>query len=390
MADESGVDESGVDESGAAPPVTELQTSSRDRDQLASRLEAWLGTTLPAEAAPRITDLSGTAANGMSSETLLFDAEWTDHGLERHTERLVARLSPSERDVPVFPSYDLGTQFSTIRRVAELTDVPVPPVRWWEPDPAAIGSPFFVMDRVDGRVPPDILPYNFGDSWLYDAGPDQQQHLQDATVAAIAGVHAIDRPAERFAELRPDVPGGTALRRRVAVTHDWYDFAAGGGYRSSLVERALAWLGDHWPDHEGDTVLSWGDSRIGNVIYDGFDPVALLDWEMVGLGPRELDVAWLIYGHRVFEDIAAGMGLEGMPGFLRADDVGTTYESLTGHGVRDLAWYGTYAAVQYAIVFLRVGARQVHFGEATMPDDVDDLIMNREPLERMLAGTYWS
>jgi aminoglycoside phosphotransferase (APT) family kinase protein len=379
-----------VDDSGAAPPVTELRTSSRDRDELASRLEAWLATILPSGAGPRITDLAGTAANGMSSETLLFDAEWTDDGGGRRTERLVARLSPSERDVPVFPRYDLGAQFSTIRRVAELSDVPVPAVRWWEPDAAAIGAPFFVMDRVDGRVPPDILPYNFGDSWLYDATPDEQRHLQDTTVATIAGLHAIDSPAERFAELVPDVPGDTPLRRRVALTHGWYEFAAGDGFRSPLVERVLAWLGDHWPDHEGEAVLSWGDSRIGNVIYDAFDPVAVLDWEMAGLGPRELDVAWLIYGHRIFEDIAAGMDLGGMPGFLRADDVAATYESLAGQAVRDLAWFGTYAAVQYAIVFLRVGARQVHFGEATMPDTVDDLIINREPLERMLAGTYWS
>ena len=40
-------------------------------------------------------------------------------------------------------------------------------------------------------------------------------------------------------------------------------------------------------------------------------------------------------------------------------------------------------------MFLRTGHRQVHFGEVDEPDDVDDLVMNREPLERMLAGAYW-
>jgi aminoglycoside phosphotransferase (APT) family kinase protein len=379
----------------ASPRVTELQRSSRDRDQLAARLVGWLAATLPAGSSPRITSLEGTAANGMSSETLLFEAMWHDVTGDAtvggpHAERLVARLAPGEQDVPVFPRYDLGLQFETIRRVADLTDVPVPRVWWWEPDPAAIGAPFFVMSQVDGRVPPDIMPYNFGDSWLYDATPAEQRHLQDATVSAIARLHAIDRPAERFADLTPDQPGDTPLRRRVAVTRDWYDFAARDGFRSPLVERALAWLDGHWPSSEGETVLSWGDSRIGNVIYDGFEPAAILDWEMAALGPRELDVAWLIYGHRIFEDIAAGYGLGGMPGFLRADDVASTYESLTGHAVRDLVWYGTYAAVQYAIVFLRTGARSVHFGETPMPDAVDDLIMNREPLERMLAGAYWS
>jgi hypothetical protein len=40
-------------------------------------------------------------------------------------------------------------------------------------------------------------------------------------------------------------------------------------------------------------------------------------------------------------------------------------------------------------VFLRTGARSIHFGEAEMPPAVDDLILNREPLEAMLAGRYW-
>ncbi len=380
-----------ADDAGAeGHRVTQLQRSSRDRGEVQQRLAAWLATKLPDDASPRITALEGTSANGMSSETLLFDATWKDDDGVPRDRRLVARLAPGAHDVPVFPRYDLGRQFEAIRLVGELTDVPVPPVWWSEPDAAAIGSPFFVMSRVDGRVPPDIMPYNFGDSWLYDAAPDDQRHLQDATVGVIARLHAVDRPIERFAFLSPGTEGATPLRRRVAVTREWYEFAADDGFRSPLVERAFVWLDDHWPTDESEPVLCWGDSRIGNVMYDGFDPVAVLDWEMATLGPRELDVAWLVYGHRIFEDIAASLDLGGMPGFLRGDDVATTYESSTGHGARHLDWYGTYAALQYAIVFLRTGARSVHFGETEMPGAVDDLIMNREPLERMLAGTYWS
>jgi aminoglycoside phosphotransferase (APT) family kinase protein len=381
MADDAGA---------AAQQVTQLQRSSRDRDEVQARLAAWLTGKLPEGASPRITALEGTSANGMSSETLLFDATWNDEGGTARDQRLVARLAPGVHDVPVFPRYDLGTQFEAIRLVGELTDVPVPAVWWSEPDPAAIGSPFFVMSRVDGRVPPDVMPYNFGDSWLYDATPADQRHLQDATVGVIARLHAVDRATERFAFLAPDSEGATPLHRRVAVTRDWYEFAAADGFRSPLVERTFAWLDDHWPADQTAPVLCWGDSRIGNVMYDEFDPVAVLDWEMATLGPRELDVAWLIYGHRIFEDLATALDLGGMPDFLRAGHVAATYESLTGHGLRDLTWYGTYAALQYAIVFLRTGARSVHFGETEMPDTVDDLIMNREPLERMLAGTYWS
>ena len=366
-----------------------MQRSTRDRERLRADLERWLATRLPAGAAPRVESLEGTSSNGMSSETLLFDAAWAAGGAARRRERLVARLAPDAGDVPVFPSYDLGRQFDVIRLVGELTDVPVPPVWWSEPDPGPIGAPFFVMGRVDGRVPPDVMPYTFGDNWLHDADPADQRRLQDATVDVLARLHAVPDPEGRFAFLAPDVRGHSPLRRRVAHTRAWYDYASGDGLRSPLVERTFAWLDEHWPADEGGTVLAWGDSRIGNVLYDGFTPAAVLDWEMATLGPRELDVAWLIYAHRVFEDLAGALGLPGMPGFLRADDVAARYEALTGHAPRDLAFYGTYAAVQYAIVFLRTGARSIHFGEAEMPPAVDDLILNREPLEAMLAGRYW-
>ncbi len=348
--------------------ATELRRSSRDHEEIRRRLEAWLATRLPAGAAPTIPTLEGTSANGMSSETLLFDARWMHDGGPR-SERLVARVAPDADDVPVFPSYDLVQQSEAIRRVGELTSVPVPPVWWSEPDPSAIGAPFFVMGRVDGQVPPDVMPYNFGASW---------------------GLHAIDRPGELFAFLDPGTAGNTPLRRRVARTRDWYDFAACGGFASPLIERGFAWLDDHWPSDEGSAVVCWGDSRIGNAMYRDFVPIAVLDWEIATLGPRELDVAWLVYGHRIFEDIAATLGLPGMPDFLRRDAVVATYESLTDHPPRDLDFFGTYAALQYSIVFLRTGHRQVHFGEIAMPADVDDLIINREPLERMLAGTYWT
>ena len=374
---------------GTPSEITELRRSSRDRAELTERLCAWLRSTLPPGSEPTISGVEGTSANGMSSETLLFDAAWTQDGAPIE-HRLVARVAPGAEDVPVFPRYDLPAQFRAIQLVSELTDVPVPTVWWCEPDPAPLGAPFFVMSRVDGRVPPDVMPYNFGDSWLYDAAPDDQRHLQDATVDVLARLHAIDRPAERFPFLVPDAPGDTLLRRRVETTRAWYRFAATDGFTSPLVERAFAWLDEHWPSAEGEAVLSWGDSRIGNMMFDGFDPVAVLDWEMAGVGPRELDVAWLIYGHRIFEDIAAQMGLGGMPHFLRLDDVAGTYEALTGHSLVDLTWYTTYAALQYAIVFLRTGARSVHFGEVERPGATDDLIMNRDGLERMLAGTYWS
>jgi aminoglycoside phosphotransferase (APT) family kinase protein len=368
-----------------------VQRSGRDPAQLRPRLEQWLAGRLPAGAEPAILDVRPTSATGMSSETLLFEASWKD-GDQVHTEELVARLEPRPEDVPVFPEYDLERQAEALRRVAALTAVPVPKVWWYEDDPAAIGSPFFVMSRVEGQVPPDVMPYNFGDSWLYDLPPGEQRALQDAAVGIVAQLHAIDQP-EQIDFLQLDHPGpddDSPLRRHVAKTRRWYDFAAGDGCRSPLVEQGFEWLEAHWPRDEGPPVLAWGDARIGNVMFQGTRPVGVFDWEMAAVGPRELDVAWLIWAHRNFEDIATELNLPGMPHFLRRDDVVDTYQQLTGHELAGIDFYLAYAAVQFGIVYLRVGRRAVHFGEREMPDDPDELLINRGPLQRIVAGTYWS
>ncbi len=65
----------------------------------------------------------------------------------------------------------------------------------------------------------------------------------------------------------------------------------------------------------------WGDSRVGNVLYSDFRPVAVLDWEMAVLGPREMDVAWIIFAHMVFQELAGLAGLPGLPDFMREADV---------------------------------------------------------------------
>jgi len=362
-----------------------MRRSSRDPEVLRTRLQEWLGRQLGVSTSPVVHDLSGTEANGMSSDTLLFRATWHDDD-GPHDEALVARVAPDNADVPVFPTYDLPGQFETVRLVRELSTAPVPEPLWCEPDASLLGAPFFVMRRVDGQIPPDVLPYPFGGNWLYDATPGDQQRLQASTVQAIAALHEIADAPQRFAFLERDDRGDTHLRRHVAHTRAWYDMVAADGCRSELVESGFAWLEQHWPADTDNAVLSWGDARIGNVIYRDFTAVALLDWEMAGLGPRELDVAWLVVAHEVFQELAAMLELAGMPDFLREEDVCNHYTALTGHEPRDLDFYRRYAALQWGIVFLRTGRRQAHFGEREMPADPEELIYNRPQLLRLFAG----
>jgi len=124
-------------------------------------------------------------------------------------------------------------------------------------------------------------------------------------------------------------------------------------------------------------------------MYRDFEPVAVLDWEMAALAPPEVDLGWMIFLHRFFQDIAAGMGLPGLPDFLVRDRVAGTYEDLSGYSPRDLDWYTTYAAVRHGIVMTRVGFRTAAFGQGEIPEDIDDLVMHRRALEAMLGGTYW-
>src|SRR4029078_5366990 len=104
--------------------------------------------------------------------------------------------------------------------------------------------PFFVMERVDGVVPPDVLPYNFGDSWLYDASREEQARLQRTAVGILAAIHAIDRPADELAFLQLDRPGDTALARHVADLRAYYDWVA-AGLHSPLLEPPVTRLEEY-------------------------------------------------------------------------------------------------------------------------------------------------
>ncbi|QNI06058.1 phosphotransferase family protein [Mycobacterium kubicae] len=370
----------------AVEDVGRLQRSSRDVTTLPALLSRWLATVLPGATTPEVLVESGIDSTGMSSETIVFTARWQQDG-QPVEQKLVARVAPSVADVPVFPTYRLDHQFEVIRQVGELTDVPVPRVRWIETTGGVLGTPFFLMDYVEGVVPPDVMPYTFGGNWFADAPPDRQRALQDATVAVLARLHSIPQAENTFGFLTEGSRGDTALRRHFNWVRSWYDFAVPDIGRSPLLERTFDWLEEHWPhDTAGrEPVLLWGDARIGNVLYRDFAPVAVLDWEMVTLGPRELDVAWIIFAHMVFQELAGLATLPGLPEVMREEDVRETYQRLTGTDLGDLHWFYVYSGVMWACVFMRTGARRVHFGEVEKPNDVESLFYHAGLMKRLIG-----
>lgn len=366
--------------------VDRLQRSSRDVTTLPAVMSQWLSTVLPGGATPEVTVESGVDSTGMSSETIILTARWQQDGRPIE-QKLVARVAPSAEDVQVFPTYRLDHQFEVIRQVGELTDVPVPPVRWLEPTGDVLGTPFFVMDYVEGVVPPDVMPYTFGNNWFADAPADRQRELQDATVGVLAKLHSIPNAENTFGFLSEGLDGDSALRRHFNWVRSWYDFAVPDIGRSPLLETTFAWLEDNWPAEVAaqEPVLLWGDARVGNVLYRDFRPVAVLDWEMVTLGPRELDVAWMIYAHMVFQELTGLAGMPGLPEVMREEDVRATYARLTGVETGDLNWFYVYSGVMWACVFMRTGARRVHFGETEKPENVESLFYHAG-LMRSLIG----
>lgn len=366
--------------------IERLQRSSRDVTTLPAVMPKWLSTVLPGGVTPEVIVESGVDSTGMSSETIILTARWPEGG-QPLEQKLVARVAPTADDVQVFPTYRLDHQFDVIRMVGELTDVPVPPVRWLEPTGDVLGTPFFLMDYVDGVVPPDVMPYTFGNNWFADAPAERQRELQDATVGVLATLHSIPNAEKTFSFLTEGMKGDTALRRHYNWVRSWYDFAVPDIGESPLIERSFQWLEDHWPGEVAarEAVLLWGDSRVGNVLYRDFRPVAVLDWEMVTLGPRELDVAWIIYAHMVFQELTDLAGLPGLPEVMREEDVRDTYRRLAGVDVGDLRWFYVYSGVMWACVFMRTGARRVHFGETDKPDDVESLFYHAELMKRLIA-----
>jgi aminoglycoside phosphotransferase (APT) family kinase protein len=351
----------------------------RDLEEVGPAREKWARAVLGSDA--QVSE-AGSPGNGMSSETVLFEMT-----LGGETERYAARLAPMPEVYPVFPEYDIDLQAKCMRLVQARTDVPVPDVRWVELDPQWLGTPFLVMRRVDGDAPPDIPPYVFG-GWVADAPPETRAAMQRDTLQVLKKLHELSPSNADLAFLARPKHGDTALRQQLGYQRWYYDWAR-EDTSYPLIDRTFEWLDANWPV-EGETVLNWGDARVGNVLYRDFAPIAVLDWEMATIGPREVDLAWMIFLHTFFHDMAVAFGLPGMTDFMQWDSVIAEYEELTGHKVENLEWFTVYAALRFAIVSIRTSKRGIAYGTMEEPADPDDLVMFRGLLEKMLDGTYWS
>ena len=103
-----------------------------------------------------------------------------------------------------------------------------------------------------------------------------------------------------------------------------------GGRAHPVLAHAFEWLGRE-SGADGTIVPSWGDARIGNMIFRDFGCVAVNDWEAAALGPAELDLGWwLMFDRMSFDD----MGATRMEGFPTREEMISIYAEVSGREVR--------------------------------------------------------
>ena len=324
---------------------------TRDLDEARRKLGAWMRARMPRAIDIEIAAISEPQSSGFSNETLLVDVAWKEDGSER-SESMVVRVQPT--GFAVFPEYDLELQYRTMELLA-ATDIPVPRLFWLEKDDTGVlGAPFYVMGRIDGRVPPDNPPYHAA-GWMTEISPAERAEIWWGGIESIAKVHNLDWRAAGFDFL--DQPGPSPLERQLRYYDDYLAWA-GCGRPQPTIEQARAWLWANRPEGE-PTRLQWGDARIGNIIFDGIRPAAVLDWEMVTVGSPEADLAWAIFLDRHHSEGIGTARLEGFPGY---DETVARYHDLTGHRVRYLHYYQVFAGFRFAVIMLRIAQQMVHYG----------------------------
>jgi aminoglycoside phosphotransferase (APT) family kinase protein len=169
------------------------------------------------------------------------------------------------------------------------TDVPVPRTYACCPDESVIGTPFYIMDCVHGRI--------FRDPLLPGCDRAERAAIYDHLNAVLARLHSVDWRALGLEDFGK--PGNYFARQ----IHRWTS-----QYRASQtetipeMERLIAWLPDHIPAGDETTIVH-GDFRPGNVIVHPTEPrvVAVLDWELSTLGHPLADLAYTCVPHHLRE-----------------------------------------------------------------------------------------
>ena len=249
----------------------------------AAALEQWMGD--------HVTDFRGPIQvsqfkGGQSNPTYRLDSPGRAYVLRRKPPgRLLPGAHAVEREYRVLDA--LGRQGFAVPKVHALCE-----------DETIIGTPFYVMDHVDGRI--------FWEAELPAVPREKRATHFDAMNATIAVLHNYD-PVE--IGLGDYGKPGNFVERQVARWSRQYLADAEAG-RLEEMDRLVAWLEKHLPSDSGRSSVVHGDFRCDNMIFDPAEPEvrAVLDWELSTLGDPASDFTYHLLMYRMPASLFAGLG----------------------------------------------------------------------------------
>ena len=254
-----------------------------------SRLQDYLAEAVPG--------FSGTLsaekfAGGQSNPTFKLSAGGRDYVLRRKP--------PGEL---LASAHAVDREFRVISALAD-TDVPVPQTYALCEDDSVIGSMFYVMEYLDGRV--------FWDPSLPEISDnDERTAIYDDMNRVLAALHMVDPDAVGLSDYgRP----GNYFERQVSRWTKQY--RASETEHSPAMERLIEWLPANMPADDGVSGLVHGDYRLDNVMFHPTEPriIAVLDWELSTLGHPLADLAY----HVMAWQLPGNGGMKGMAEIDRA------------------------------------------------------------------------
>jgi len=266
---------------------TEANTGTRDVAQHlrfdVATLERWMGDNVDGFNGPlTVSQFKG----GQSNPTYRLD---TPSG-----RAFVLRRKPPGKLLPGAHAVDREAR---VMSALGKQGFPVPCVHGLCDDENVIGTPFFVMDLVEGRI---IWEASFP-----GLSPSERAAHFDAMNAAIARLHSFDPEAIGLG----DYGRATGfVERQVARWSKQYETDVEAG-RVPAMDRLVAWLRDNLPPDSGDGRVVHGDFRCDNMIFAAKEPrvAAVLDWELSTLGDPAADFVYHLMMYRMPAGVFTGL-----------------------------------------------------------------------------------
>jgi aminoglycoside phosphotransferase (APT) family kinase protein len=214
--------------------------------------------------------------------------------------------------------------------------VPVPEVRWWDDDERWFGVPFTMVERLPGAT------FDVRRAVLAGAvDADDVRSMFEQAIDALGAIHRVDWHAAL-----PDWQEPRSLEDEVRFWDTLLDKAAESEWvplGRATRDRLLATL-----PADVDVGVFHGDYQTGNLLYDGGRLVAVLDWEISGIGAQLLDLGWLLMMNNR-DSWANGAALALVPPF---EDLVGRYNTATGRHVTldEVGWYRALAGYRFGVI----------------------------------------